>query len=202
MEAMSADLGRINVTRKTGREHFHHGGAELPLDLQAFWQWSVSDLLSNVTRGRLAEFIVAQALGISTNGVRNEWAAFDLTTPRGIKVEVKSAAYLQSWHQKRLSSITFLVPATRAWDAETNVQSKVAKRQADVYVFALLAHQDKNTVDPLDLDQWKFYALSTTVLNERERSQHSITLRTLEKLCGSGVKFRQLAEAVTKASRG
>jgi hypothetical protein len=31
-----------------------------------------------------------------------------------------------------------------------------AKRQADVYVFALLAHEDRTTIDPLDLDQWKF----------------------------------------------
>jgi hypothetical protein len=30
------------------------------------------------------------------------------------------------------------------------------KRHADVYVFALLAHTDKATVDPLSLDQWRF----------------------------------------------
>ena len=29
-----------------------------------FWKWSVSDLVSNATRGRLAEFIVAKALKI------------------------------------------------------------------------------------------------------------------------------------------
>jgi hypothetical protein len=166
----------------------------------AFWQWSVSDLVSNVTRGRLAEFVVARALGIRTDGVRDEWAAFDLITPTSVKVEVKSAAFIQSWHQVRLSSISFVTPATRAWDAETNVQSQEAKRQAHVYVFALLAHTEKSTVDPLDVSQWRFYVLPTTVLNARVRSQHSITLRTLEKQCDGCVAFGDLAAAVAKAA--
>jgi len=66
---------------------------------------SLSDLVSNATRGRLAEFIVAQALNVDTSGVRDEWAAYDLLTSSGIKVEVKSAAYLQSWAQRRHSNI-------------------------------------------------------------------------------------------------
>jgi hypothetical protein len=57
-----------------------------------------------------------------------------------------------------------------------------SKRQADVYVFAVLYHQDKATLNPFDLDQWNFYVLSTKVLNERTRSQHSITLKSLQAL--------------------
>ena len=58
----------------------------------------------------LAEFIVATALGIPTDGVREGWAAWDLTTPGGVRVEVKTAAYLQSWAQKELSKISFSTP--------------------------------------------------------------------------------------------
>lgn len=65
----------------------------------------MSDLVSNATRCRLAEYIVARALGISTAGVRDEWAAYDLITPDGIRIEVKSAAYLQSWRQTALSKV-------------------------------------------------------------------------------------------------
>jgi hypothetical protein len=156
---MSTELGRREVARKSGTERLHNGGTDLGVDLRSFWQWSVSDLVSNVTRGRLAEYIVASALGAPTDGVRDEWAAFDLVTQAGVRVEVKSAAYIQSWHQVRLSSISFVTPMTRAWDAETGVQNLEAKRQADVYVFALLAHTDKATVDPLDVSQWRFYIL-------------------------------------------
>ena len=60
-------------------------------------RWANSDLVSNVTRGVLAEYIVAHAVGVSTAIVRDEWAAYDLETPDGIKLEVMPAAYIQSW---------------------------------------------------------------------------------------------------------
>jgi hypothetical protein len=68
-----------------------------------------------------------------------------------------------------------------------------------VYVSALLAHTDKATVDPLDLDQWTFYVLPTAVLDGRTRSQHSIMLRTLEGLT-KVVRFAELREAVDLAA--
>jgi len=39
------------------------------------------------TRGVLAEFIVARAVGVETAGVREEWAAYDLQTPDGVMIE-------------------------------------------------------------------------------------------------------------------
>ena len=57
--------------------------------------------LNNTLRGTVAEYIVGQATGsVRRSG---EWDPVDITTPGG---EVKSAAYLQSWHQKR-PSISF-----------------------------------------------------------------------------------------------
>ena len=196
---MPQDLGRLPVEPKTGREELHADGEGLGSTLRSFWRWSTSDLVSNVTRGRLAEFIVAKALGISTDGVRNEWDAYDLETEDGVKIEVKSAAYLQSWHQERLSRITFRVPKTRSWDPDSNRLENEAKRPADVYVFAVLAHQDKSTVDPLNVNQWRFYVLPTRILDERTRSQHSITLKTLERLSSGSVLFQELRITVQKA---
>jgi hypothetical protein len=115
---------------------------------------------------------------------RTEWDTVDLVTPTGVKVEVKSSAYVQSWFQKKLSGICFVVPARRGWDATTNEMELTSRRHADVYVFALLAHQDKASVDPLDFAQWKFYVISTATLDARKRSQHSITL-TLHSRLGS-----------------
>jgi len=189
-------LQRLSIARKVGKERFHINGNKLDFDLLSFWQWTSSDLISNVTRGIVAEYIVARGLGLAERGVRNGWATFDLETPSGIKIEVKSAAYVQSWHQKQLSSITFMTPKTRAWDADTNRQSHESKRQADIYVFALLAHTDKTTIDPLNLDQWRFYVLPTATLDERTRSQHSITLRSLENLCSEAITYAGLSKAV------
>jgi hypothetical protein len=165
-----------------------------------FWRWSASDLLSNATRGRFAEFIVARALDVPLDQVRDEWGAYDLLTPEGTRVEVKSAAYIQSWHQTRPSIISFRVPKTRAWNAKTNLQETEARRQAEVYVFALLAHSDQTTIDPLNVNQWQFFVLPTAVLDARTRSQHSITLRTLVGLSGGGVAYRELKKTVQTAA--
>lgn len=189
-------LPQIQAKPQSGNERLHSDVVKVEATVFDFWRWSVSDLLSNATRGRLAEFIVALAVGINVKDeVRDEWGAFDLTTPEGIKVEVKSAAFIQSWAQMKHSTISFRVPKTRAWNANTNIQEKESRRQADVYVFALLAHKEQETIDPLNLDQWHFYVLPTQVLDERTRSQHSITIRSLEKLCGA-VRFAQLHQAV------
>jgi hypothetical protein len=175
-------LARVSASRKTGAEPFTAAGRPAGATVADFWGWSRSDLLDNTERGVLAEFIVATALGIPAGGVREGWAAWDLTTPDGVRVEVKSAAYLQSWAQKELSRISFGTPRTLAWDADGGGFAGAARRPAQVYVFALLAHTGKATVDPLDLDQRVFYVLPTVVLDGRARSQHSITLKTLQGL--------------------
>ena len=193
-------LGRLAPRRCTGEEGFHCRGEPRGISLSDFWRWSVSDLVSNATRGVLAEFIVARALGITTDGVRDEWAAFDLETPDGVRIEVKSAGFVQSWHQDKLSRISFDVKAKRAWDAATNKQATTAARSAHVYVFALHAHQDKATIDPLDLGQWLFYVLATRLLNERQRSQYSITLRSLDQLAAPAVAYDGLRVAVEQAA--
>jgi hypothetical protein len=62
---------QLVVARKTGGEQFRDGSRPLPFDLLTFWQWSASDLASNALRGRVAEFLVAQALG-AADDVRAE----------------------------------------------------------------------------------------------------------------------------------
>jgi hypothetical protein len=199
---MTENLDRMAVRRRIGSEPFTDGEDNLKFDLLGFWQWSASDLVSNTTRGVLAEYLVARALGIDVSGVRDGWAAYDLRTPAGIKVEVKSAAYLQSWHQRKPSIVSFLIPRTRAWDPDTNRLDPEPKRQADVYVFAVLAHAQKSTLNPCDVSQWEFHVLPTLVLNERTRSQHSITLRTLMRLSGGPVAYGDLARKVRETVPG
>ena len=193
-------LERIQVQRRNGSERFQSRGEALPADLTGYWQWSASDLLSNATRGILAEYIVALGLGLDVSGVRDEWAACDLLTADGVKIEVKSAAYIQSWHQKTYSNISFSIRESREWNPDTNELAAEVKRQADVYVFALLAHRDQATIDPLNLDQWRFYVAETSRINESLGSQATITLSSLEKLCGEGASFSELRERVDQVA--
>ena len=60
-------------------------------------------------------------------------------------------------------------------------------------------HEDQETIDPLNIDQWHFFVLPTAILDTRERSQHSITLRTLKALSGGEVTYNNLRERVLSA---
>ena len=194
---MTGPIPKLDIKKKTGREPFYSGGAMRDFDVLDYWRWATSDLVSNASRGILAEYIVAKAVGVSTTGVRDEWAAYDLETPDGIKLEVKSSAYVQSWWQRDFSSISFKIKKTRSWNDETGYSGEPT-RKADLYVFALLAHKEHHTIDPLDLDQWQFYVLPTAQLEERKGSQSSISLSALTELTAP-VPFDELRGAVYKA---
>lgn len=192
---MSGKLPVIKASKKTGKEAFHNNGKPLPISLISFWQWSSSDLVGNALRGVLAEFIIATAIECSDD-IRKEWGAFDLETPEGYKIEVKSAAYIQSWSQKKLSQIQFGIRPTQNWDDLSGTYSKESIRQADIYIFCLLAHKSKDTIDPLNLEQWTFYIIATKTLNRTVPKQKTITLSKLVELTPREVKYEGIAKAV------
>jgi hypothetical protein len=103
----------LKLKKRSGDELFSGGGSHPPISVLGFWQWAASDLLSNAMRGVLAEYIVANALGLA-GGVRTEWDALDLRMANGRTIEIKSAA---------------------------NVVTAERKRQADIYIFCLLNPQ-------------------------------------------------------------
>jgi hypothetical protein len=192
---MNKGLEKRPITLKTGDEHLS-GTVNTLLD---FWRWNSSDLVNNTTRGLLAEFIVASALGIDLSVPREGWSVWDLTSPEGIRIEVKSAAYLQSWTQRKLSRINFSIRPVHEWNVEYSSFTKsMLERFADVYVFCLLKHKDKETLNPLDLTQWEFYVISTDELNSKSRISKSISLSSIQKLT-KAIPFAQLHEAVIEA---
>jgi len=144
----------------------------------------------------LAEFIVASALNI-TETLREEWDEYDLISKKGLKIEVKSSAYLQSWEQKELSKITFSVAPT----GETQNRYAKKTRKSDVYVFCVLAHKDKKTVNPLDLSQWEFYILRTKVLNKKIGEQKTITLSSLLRLNPVKVKYAGIKSEIKRIEK-
>lgn len=198
-ELIMENLSGIDVTRKSGDEPFVLNGEPLPLRLLSFWQWSASDIVGNAMRGILAEYIVTSAVG-AADGVRTEWDAYDVATAEGIKIEVKSGAYIQSWEQKRYSNIQFGIRPTQGWNADTNEYTKEIVRQADVYVFCVLKHKDQKTLNPLDLEQWDFYVLSTNVLNDSVGPQKTISLKRLENLNPRVVGYKDLRASILMAA--
>ncbi|MGL4583724.1 MAG: hypothetical protein ACRCVU_12185 [Flavobacterium sp.] len=190
-------LEKSHLSLKNGNENFRLENQGLNFSLLDFWRWGFSDILSNATRGILAEFIVAKALGVDVSNARDQWDAHDLVMPENIKVEVKSSAYLQSWEQLDFSKISFSTRAAIPWNRSIDKRSDVAIRTADVYVFCLLKHKDKATVNPLNLDQWEFYVVSTLQLNKDLGNQKSISLSVLRKLA-KALNFSELKDDVLR----
>lgn len=190
-------LGKIIATPKCGNEPVSFNGASNGYSLIDFWRWSSSDLVSNTMRGLLAEFIVGTALKFDPAIPRQEWEAYDLLSDNRIRIEVKSSAYIQSWNQKKLSPIIFSIKPTKYWDTSTGIESET-RRHSDVYVFCHLKHTDQETIDPLKLEQWDFYVLSTKILNEQMPGKASISLENLRKLTSavqySGLYYQIVSE--------
>ena len=156
-----------------------------------YWRWSGSDLLDNAQRGVLAEFLVARALGV-TDEFRAEWASYDIRY-RNRKIEIKSAAYAQSWPQETPSVIGFTIaPQKGAWDPKTNEWEPLdsPRRTADLYIFSLLRRPDgkdrrdpnRHKSDPLDLRHWEFLVLDTATLDSERPGQGTIGLKPLSVL--------------------
>ncbi len=189
-----SDYGPIEIHPRHPDERLTQGGSPTEFSLMDFWTWGASDLLDNTARGVLAEFIVAKAVG-DDSAVRPAWASWDLTSASGVRIEVKSAAYIQTWFQKKPSAINFSVGKHLGWNPEDGTYETEPRRHADAYVLALLATLDQSRIDPLDLDQWEFYVVPTAYLDARTRSQHSITLATLRTVA-QPVSWQALATAV------
>jgi hypothetical protein len=160
------------------------------------WAWALSDLRTNTVRPMLAEFLVAQALGAASQP-RIEWDAYDVVTPDGVRVEVKSSAYLQAWTQARPSSIRFGGLNSRTW-VPVDGYAAAASYNADVYVFAVVTARDHASYDPLDSAQWSFWVLPRAAVEAT--GQRSLTLTRIEALAGAPIPYSGLAEAVGAAA--
>ena len=194
-------LPRIEPETQSGSEPFKDGEETLGFTLQDYWRWSGSELMSNVTRGVMAEYLVARALEC-TQEPREEWGECDVVLPRGRTVEVKSSAYIQSWEQQDYTTISFVIAKKKsAWNPKTGKYRPLdpPERIADVYVFCLLKHKCQETINPLDVMQWDFFVVPRSKLDEDDwKDSKSIGLNSLSRLTDA-VAYVELKDAVKGA---
>lgn len=187
----------IESVRLSGAEPISDEHGQQVSDLNGFWSWAYSNIIDNAERGALAEYLVACALGVNDN-VRVNWDKYDLLSPEGIAVEVKSSGYIQSWEQEKLSSLIFGIQPTFGWDSSTNTYSKQMARQSDIYVFCVHKHTDQATVNPLNIAQWDFYLLPTRVLNEKAGAQKKAVLSSLINMGAEKCEFNRIHQRIVE----
>lgn len=119
---------------------------------------------------------------------------YDLTSPSGRRIEVKSAAYLQSWTEDYFSHIIFDIAPKRAWDPRSGYSPEKA-RHSDLYVFCLYTARSREQ-SIMNLDLWEFYVLPTSVLDQHRPSQKSIGLNSLLSLKPIKSNFQNLGNTI------
>ena len=181
----------------TGNEEFTLHGSSAGISVKDFWSWAYSDLLNNPQRGVRAEFLLYSSLKSESPPPRTQmrvnWLPFDVTSPSGRRIEVKSAAYLQSWTTDFPAQIQYDIAPKLAWDGKSYATE--AKRNCDLFVFCLYTAltRDKSI---LDLDYWEFYVLPTSVLNDKIPNQKTISLSSLLKLEPIKTDYAGLGSAI------
>jgi hypothetical protein len=181
------------VTPLTGDESLSGTGTTV----RDFWSFALSDLKTNIARGVLAEFLVARAVG-AQEAVHVSWDNFDVRTPEGIGIEVKSSAYLQGWRQKVLSTIRFSGLKGLAWDDKEGWGAEREVR-ADVFVFGIQTRKTHEDYDALDVAQWDWYVASASSVVEH--GARSVGMGFLERYAEGPLGYDEIDRAVRTAAR-
>jgi len=154
---------------------FVNGGESLGITMLDFWKYQYSNIYD--MQEYIAEFIVGKALGINEPMNRDGWTSYDIDYD-GIRIEVKETGYYYSWQSDGQIS------QRRSFDIHLAKGKGGAspERQNDIYVFCLNTGTDEETSNPLDMSNWEFYVIPTHIINDKCKSQKSISLGRVSKL--------------------
>ncbi len=179
----------------TGKEKFVFNNKELGFDLTDFWRFHYSNIYN--AHGKIAEFIIARALGVLKAQNTAYWTLWDITY-RKIRIEIKATAYYHPWNlsgnvsKQRVFGIT---KANGAYDITISGNSEYC-RQNDIYVFCLNTGNTKETSNPLELNNWEFYIVPTSVINKSCSNNKTISLGRIRKLGYLAKRYDQIKEEI------
>lgn len=181
-----------------GDEKFDGGG----FLVQDFWRWAMADLRMNTTRGYLAEFLVARAVG-GDETLRVEWAGWDVKgpPPAQTRIEVKAAGYLQSWTQAQPSRPRFGVGVgvpEKAWDEDAGAYVVMPEGRVHVWVFALHTCRDPRAYDVRDVAAWEWWVAPH--YRVRDLDQKTAALSTIQRF-SELVSYNRLGGGIARARR-
>ncbi len=196
---------------KKGTEKFHINGVDYrdesgTATLLDFWRWGYSRLIADVTRGVLAEFIVARLIGADLRVPASPDREFDFKTTTGARIEVKSSAYVQDWQTRKRrtdSDTSFSGLKCRLFQSDSALPTYAAAAEyhAEIFVFCVLKTRDEGELDPLNLDEWDFYVLTRRELEQMlpPNGPGRISLKILREHDKESLKARDLASRIAVA---
>lgn len=183
--------------RLNGKEKFILNGEQTDMDIADFWRWHFCDRFD--LQDKMAEYIVAKALGKKSADNIGSWTLFDIMY-RNKRIEVKETSYYHSWQsdeEPKSKARNFRI--AKAYSEYKDAASSY-ERQNDIYVFCLNTGSTREDSDPLQLEYWEFYIIPTKTINEVCGEAKTISLSRVRKLA-KGVAYREIKGTVDKLIR-
>jgi len=155
-------------------------------------------VISNLYLPHYVERMIALALGEGFALVSADWAAWDIESSEGVRIEVKHSAAWQTWSDvtggKPSKGVFDISARTGHWTDGGAKWVPKAGRQADLYVFAWHPITEPDKVDHRDPSQWLFYVVPAAELPaEQNTIRQSVVARRW-----SERRFSELRSAVRK----
>ena len=168
-----------------GNENFTFNNNELNFGILDFWIYKYSNIYN--LQEVIAEFIVEKALNIEKPHNTDSWTLFDILY-RNCRIEIKESSYYHPWNENGKISNQRIFGITKANSnyEDTGSENKF-ERQNDIYVFCLNTGITKESSNPMNLNNWEFYIVPTSVINEKCGNNKKISLN----------RVRQLTKAIT-----
>ena len=148
--------------------------------IKDYWQWTYSDLLIESNRTTLGLFIIAHALEL-TKMPRINWGIVDLRYKRK-KVSIDISSRIHGWKQSKSNRILFDITIKKGIHAKNEHSLTFKNREADLYIFGLHKEKELKKADFLNLEQWDFYVVSTSILDEKFPTKNKIGIRLLNSI--------------------
>jgi len=149
-------------------------------NIKDFWQWTYSDLLISKNREDLALFYVAHSLEL-TKMPRINWGKVELRY-RKKKIAVRTSGYIQTWRQKKPKRLSFDISPKVGLVAKKEDSLTFRNRDAEMYIFCVHKEKDVKKINVLDLEQWEFYLIRTSSLDELYPTNRKLGIRPLKQL--------------------
>lgn len=162
-----------------GDEKFTIDGKPTEMNVLDFWRFHYCERFD--LQDKIAEYIVAKALGNDEAINTKMWTLFDILY-RNTRVEVKETSYYHAWQSdEEPKSDARVFSITKAYSEYKDANSAY-ERQNDIYVFCLNTGKNKEESDPLVLEHWEFYVVPTFLINRECADAKKISLGRVRKL--------------------
>ena len=179
-----------------GTEPFVMNGKSVGFNMLDFWKFEFSNIYD--MQDEISEFIVAKALEIDVPYNKEMWTLCDIMY-RDKRIEVKETSYYHPWNKDGQVSEQRAFGITKANSIyEKPDEENKYERQNDLYIFCVVNGNTREESNPLNLNNWDFYIVPTSVINEKCKDNKTISLSRIQNMGYRPFDFSKIKEEVDK----